>query len=44
MGPTSALSHPHICPVFDVGNQDGIDFLVMEYLDGQTLAQLESIF
>ncbi len=35
----AALSHPHICPVFDVGNQDGIDFLVMEYLDGQTLAQ-----
>jgi len=35
----AALSHPHICPVFDVGQQDGIDFLVMEYLDGQTLAQ-----
>ncbi len=35
----AALSHPHICPVFDVGNQDGVDFLVMEYLDGQTLAQ-----
>ncbi len=27
----AALSHPHICPVFDVGSQDGIDFLVMEY-------------
>ena len=35
----AALSHPHICPVFDVGKQDGINFLVMEYLDGQTLAQ-----
>ena len=35
----AALSHPHICPVFDVGEQDGINFLVMEYLDGQTLAQ-----
>ena len=35
----AALSHPHICPVFDVGSQDGIDFLVMEYLDGETLAQ-----
>jgi serine/threonine-protein kinase len=35
----AALSHPHICPVFDVGNQDGIDFLVMEYLEGDTLAQ-----
>src|SRR5262245_52820688 len=34
----AALSHPHICPVFDVGRQDGIDFLVMEYLEGQTLA------
>jgi len=33
-----ALSHPHICPVFDVGAQDGIDFLVMEFLDGETLA------
>jgi eukaryotic-like serine/threonine-protein kinase len=35
----AALSHPHICPVFDVGHQDGIAFLVMEYLDGQTLAE-----
>ena len=35
----SALSHPHICVLFDVGSQDGIDFLVMEYLDGQSLAQ-----
>ena len=35
----AALSHPHICPVFDVGSQDGIDFLVMEHLDGETLAQ-----
>jgi serine/threonine protein kinase len=34
----AALSHPHICPVFDVGQQDGIDFPVMEYLEGQTLA------
>ncbi|MGH9256299.1 MAG: serine/threonine-protein kinase, partial [Vicinamibacterales bacterium] len=34
----AALSHPHICPVFDVGTQDGIDFLVMEYLEGETLA------
>ncbi len=36
----AALSHPHICPVFDVGEQDGINYLVMEYLDGETLAQL----
>ena len=34
----AALSHPHICPVFDIGHQDGIDFLVMEYLEGETLA------
>ena len=32
------LSHPHICPVFDVGQQRGVDFLVMEYLEGETLA------
>lgn len=35
----AALSHPHICAVFDVGRQDGVDFLVMEYLEGQTLAE-----
>ena len=35
----AALSHPNICPVFDVGSQDGIAFLVMEYLEGETLAQ-----
>jgi serine/threonine protein kinase len=34
----AALNHPHICTLHDVGNQDGIDFLVMEYLDGETLA------
>src|SRR5229473_2055549 len=34
----SSLNHPHICPLYDVGHQDGIDFLVMEYLEGQTLA------
>ena len=34
----ATLSHPHICPVFDVGHQDGIDFLVMECLEGETLA------
>src|SRR5687768_9565897 len=35
----ASLSHPHICPVFDVGSQAGIDFLVMEYLEGETLEQ-----
>ena len=34
----SSLSHPHICALFDVGNQDGIEFLVMEYLEGETLS------
>jgi serine/threonine protein kinase len=32
------LSHPHICHLKDIGRQDGIDFLVMEYLEGETLA------
>jgi len=34
----SSLSHPHICQLFDVGSQDGTDFLVMEFLNGETLA------
>jgi serine/threonine protein kinase len=32
------LAHPGIVPVFDVGEQDGLPFLVMEYIEGQTLA------
>jgi Tol biopolymer transport system component len=32
------LSHPHICALYEVGHHDGIDFLVMEYLEGETLA------
>jgi eukaryotic-like serine/threonine-protein kinase len=42
----SSLNHPHICTLFDVGHQDAagesgqaIDFLVLEYLDGETLAE-----
>src|SRR6201981_452716 len=33
----SSLSHPHICALYDVGHQDGTDYLVMEYLEGETL-------
>src|SRR6185436_5548785 len=35
----SSLNHPHICTLYDIGSQDGIDYLVMEYLEGETLAQ-----
>jgi serine/threonine protein kinase len=35
----SSLNHPRICTLHDVGHQDGIDFLVMEYLEGESLAQ-----
>jgi TolB-like protein len=34
----SQLDHPHICPLYDVGAQDGMAFLVMQCLDGETLA------
>lgn len=34
----SRLSHPHICSLYDVGEENGTSFLVMEYLEGQTLA------
>lgn len=35
----SVLQHPHICTLFDVGSQDGTDYLVMEYLEGESLAE-----
>ena len=35
----AALNHPHICVLHDIGQQDGIDYLVMEYLESETLAQ-----
>src|SRR5262245_50973618 len=34
----AALNHPHICTLHDVGRQDGTAFLVMEHLEGETLA------
>jgi serine/threonine protein kinase/Tol biopolymer transport system component len=34
----SSLNHPHICVLHDVGHHDGIDYIVMEYLEGETLA------
>jgi Tol biopolymer transport system component len=34
----SSLSHPHICTLHDIGHHEGCDYLVMEYLEGETLA------
>lgn len=34
----SSLSHPNVCALYDVGSHDGLDYLVMEYVDGETLA------
>ena len=34
----ASLNHPSICALFDVGQEDGVDFMVMEYLEGETLA------
>jgi serine/threonine-protein kinase len=35
----SSLNHPHVCTLYDVGHEDGTSFLVMEYLEGETLGQ-----
>ena len=35
----SGLNHPNVCVLFDVGNQDGVEYLVMEYVEGETLAK-----
>src|ERR1035438_2498815 len=34
-----SLNYPRICTLYDVGHQEGIDFLVMEYLEGESLAE-----
>ena len=34
----SSLNHPHICTLHDIGSDDGVDFLVMEHIEGETLA------
>ena len=34
----SALNHPHICALFDIGSDGATNYLVMEYLEGETLA------
>src|SRR5215469_16084297 len=35
----ASLNHPHICTLYDIGHQNGIDYLVLEYLEGETLAE-----
>ena len=34
----ASLNHPHICVLHDIGNQDGIGYMVMEFMEGETLA------
>jgi serine/threonine protein kinase len=36
----SSLNHPNICSLYDIGQQDGVDYLVMEYLEGESLNKM----
>jgi Tol biopolymer transport system component/tRNA A-37 threonylcarbamoyl transferase component Bud32 len=36
----ASLNHPHICTLYDIGRQDGVDYLVMEYVSGKSLSKL----
>ncbi|HXX71481.1 MAG TPA: serine/threonine-protein kinase, partial [Candidatus Acidoferrum sp.] len=36
----SSLNNPHICSLHDIGEQDGLDYLVMEFVDGESLAEM----
>ena len=36
----SSLNHPHICALYDIGREGSVDFLVMEYLEGESLEAL----
>jgi serine/threonine protein kinase/Tol biopolymer transport system component len=35
----SSLNHPHICALYDIGHQDGLDYLVLEYLEGEAVSR-----
>src|SRR6516164_4987818 len=35
----ASLKHPHICAIHDVGRDGGVDFIVMEFLEGETLSE-----